>query len=54
MPDMHCIRQNKNIAKVKINKNKPISAKGAIFKKYENKIRAISKSNAWEALNLTK
>ena len=46
MPNIHCIRQNINIAKVKINKNKPNSAIGAILNKYENKIRAISKSKA--------
>ena len=54
MPDMHCIRQNKNIAKVKINRNKPTSAKGTIFNKYENKIRTMFKRNAWQPLNLIK
>ena len=54
MPDMHRIRQNIKIAKVKINKNKPISAIGIILSKYDNKIRAISKSKAWHPLNLTK
>ena len=51
---MHCIRQNINIAKVKINKNKPNSNIGKILNKYENKINAISKSKAWQLLNLTK
>ena len=43
-----------NIATVKINKNKPSSAIGIILSKYENRIRAISKSKAWHPLNLTK
>tara|TARA_Y100001978_G_C23525111_1_gene352203 strand:+ start:190 stop:477 length:288 start_codon:yes stop_codon:yes gene_type:complete len=54
MPEIHWITQNIKIAKVKINKNKPISAIGIILNKYENKIRAISRSKAWHPLNLTK
>ena len=54
MPDMHCIKQNRNIAKVKINKSKASSAIGNILNEYENKIKAISKSKAWHPLNLTK
>ena len=54
MPDIHCIKQNINIAKVKINKNKPSSEIGTILSKYENKISVISKSKAWQPLNLTK
>ena len=37
---MHLIKQNINMAKVKINRNKANSGIGTIPSKYENKIRA--------------